>query len=265
AASAPRRRCAPPACHRKRRRLPAAAPARPRPGSPRHPAGSRLRGPRMDRPATAATTATQGAWVLPGKRRRPDYAGASCKTCDTGLIFVDPAEAGTGRSMDGKPISRLLGMHVLPGLLLACLWTGALQAREVELPPGIEQISLVPHLDYRHDSESVDRMDDAFAHARDGRFEPVPGGNATFGFQRGAFWFHATIVNRNEDEQRWLLVQEYPLSDRLDLYVRYADGRTLHQSGGDHLPFDARSVRYRHPNFRLDLPAGEPVELLLRV
>ena len=167
--------------------------------------------------------------------------------------------------MDGKPISRLLGMHVLLGLLLACLWTGALQAREVELPPGIEQISLVPHLDYRHDSESVDRMDDAFAHARDGRFEPVPGGNATFGFQRGAFWFHATIVNRNEDEQRWLLVQEYPLSDRLDLYVRYADGRTLHQSGGDHLPFDARSVRYRHPNFRLDLPAGEPVELLLRV
>jgi diguanylate cyclase (GGDEF)-like protein len=167
--------------------------------------------------------------------------------------------------MDGKPISRAAGIHAWIAVLFACLWAGTLDARTVELPQGIDQASLTPHLDYRHDSESVDRMEDAFAHARDGRFEPVPGGSATFGFQRGAFWFHATIVNHNEDEQRWLLVQEYPLSDRLDLYVRYADGRTLHHASGDHLPFGARSVRYRHPNFRLDLPPGEPVELLMRV
>src|SRR5690606_566044 len=80
-----------------------------------------------------------------------------------------------------------------------------------------------------------------------------------------AFWFHATVVNHNRDEQRWLLVQEYPLSDRIELWVRYPDGRTLHQASGDHLPFDSRSVRYRHPNFRLDPPPGEEVELLVRV
>ena len=150
-------------------------------------------------------------------------------------------------------------------MLLLLLCPGLLHARAVELPAGAEQLTLTPHLHYRQDSESADRMRDAFAQVREGRFEPVPGGNAAFGFQRGAFWFHATVVNRNEGEQRWLLVQEYPLSDRLDVWVRYADGRTLHQAGGDHLPFDARSVRYRHPNFHLDLPPGEPVELLVRV
>ncbi len=150
-------------------------------------------------------------------------------------------------------------------MLLLLLCPGLLHARAVDLPAGAEQLTLTPHLHYRQDSESADRMRDAFAHVREGRFEPVPGGNAAFGFQRGAFWFHATVVNRNEGEQRWLLVQEYPLSDRLDVWVRYADGRTLHQAGGDHLPFDARSVRYRHPNFHLDLPPGEPVELLVRV
>src|SRR5699024_10396787 len=175
------------------------------------------------------------------------------------------AQPAQGAAMDGKAVARVLGVHAWIGMLAACLWAGALAAREVELLPGVDQVSLTPHLDYRHDSESVDRMEAAFAHAAGGRFDPVPGGSATFGFQRGAFWFHATVVNRNDDEQRWMLVQEYPLSDRLDLYLRYPDGRILHQAGGDHLPFDARAVRYRHPNFRLDLPPGEPVELLLRV
>ena len=94
-------------------------------------------------------------------------------------------------------------------LLLLC--PGALHAQPVELPAGADQLTLTPHLHYRQDSESADRMRDAFAHVREGRFEPVPGGNAAFGFQRGAFWFHATVVNRNEGEQRWLLVQELSL------------------------------------------------------
>lgn len=167
--------------------------------------------------------------------------------------------------MDGKLTACRRRMHAWIGMLLACLWAGALGAQVVEIPADTDRLGLTPHLSYRHDSESADRVQDALAHARAGRFEPVPGGNAAFGFQRGAFWFHANLVNRNPGEQRWLLVQEYPLSDRLDVYVRYADGRLLHQAGGDHLPFDARSVRYRHPNFLLELPPGEPVELLVRV
>ncbi|UWX04546.1 hypothetical protein H1235_06995 [Pseudoxanthomonas sp. NC8] len=98
-----------------------------------------------------------------------------------------------------------------------------------------------------------------------GRFAPLPSTGATFGFQPGAYWFHVALENRDPAQPHWLLVQNYPLSDRLDLYLRHADGRITHQAGGDHLPFGARSVRYRHPNFMLDLPPGEHVDLLLRV
>jgi two-component system, sensor histidine kinase LadS len=73
------------------------------------------------------------------------------------------------------------------------------------------------------------------------------------------------VRNQDSREQRWLLVQQYPLSDRLDLYVRYPDGRILHRASGDSLPFSSRSVRYRHPNFMLDLPPGQRVDLMLRV
>ncbi|MEZ0469938.1 sensor domain-containing diguanylate cyclase [Luteimonas salinilitoris] len=148
-------------------------------------------------------------------------------------------------------------------LLLAALYADA-HAATVELPAAADRVSLTAHLAYRHDIEAADHVEDAFARAARGEFQPLPA-SAAFGFQRGAFWFHAPLVNRNADERRWLLVQEYPLSDRIDIYLRHADGRVLHQAGGDHLPFGQRSVRYRHPNFLLDLPPGERVELLVRV
>ena len=135
----------------------------------------------------------------------------------------------------------------------------------LELAPATADAALAPHLAYRHDASGSDRVEDAWRRVAAGGFAPLPGGKDAFGFQGGAFWFHATIVNRNPEELRWLLVQEYPLSDRLDIHLRYPDGRTVHHVGGDHVPFGERSVRYRHPNVLVDLPAGEPVELLVRV
>ena len=150
-------------------------------------------------------------------------------------------------------------------LLALMLNLPAVAGAPLELVPGTRNVALSPHLSYRHDQESSDRPEDAWRRAADGAFEPLPGGKDTFGFQRGAFWFHATIVNRDPSEPRWLLVQEYPLSDRLELYLRYPDGRVVEHVGGDHVPFSARSVRYRHPNFLVDLPVDVPVQLLLRV
>ena len=135
----------------------------------------------------------------------------------------------------------------------------------LELAPGVRSVALSPHLSYHHDRQASDRPVDAWRRVADGGFEPLPDGKDAFGFQRGAFWFRATIVNHDPDESRWLLVQEYPLSDRLEIYLRYPDGRVVEYVGGDHVPFSERAVRYRHPNFFVDLPAGTPVELLLRV
>ena len=126
-------------------------------------------------------------------------------------------------------------------------------------------VPLEPHIDYYHDVEG--RLDLAGAeHARrEGRYAPLPNGNAAFGFQPGAYWFHVRLLNRDRDEPRWLLVQQYALSDRIDVYTRHADGRVEHLAGGDSLPFSSRSIRYRHPNFWLNLPADQPADLYVRV
>ncbi|WP_202844891.1 sensor domain-containing diguanylate cyclase [Luteimonas saliphila] len=135
----------------------------------------------------------------------------------------------------------------------------------LELAADTTNAGLSPHLTYRHDASLADQPANAWRRVADGEFAPLPDGKDAFGFQSGAFWFHATIVNRNAGEQRWLLVQEYPLSDRIEMFLRYPDGRVVQHVGGDHVPFSARSVRYRHPNVLVDLPVDTPVQLLVRV
>ncbi|SKA10832.1 sensor domain-containing diguanylate cyclase [Novilysobacter spongiicola] len=135
----------------------------------------------------------------------------------------------------------------------------------VELQPDTGSVGLSPYVSFHHDPDGELRVAGARRLAASGGFEPLPQGNPAFGFQPGAFWFHVRVVNHDPGEQKRFLVQDYPLSDRLDLYVVGADGQVRHAAGGDNLPFARRAVEYHMPSFELLLPAGEPVDLLLRV
>ena len=151
-------------------------------------------------------------------------------------------------------------------IALMLLGLATAQAREaLVLTPGMNRISLTAYTAYRHDVTSTDTSENAFADVAAGKFKPMPGGRTAFGFQKGAFWFHVKLRNDNPDETRWVLVQDYALSDKVDVYGRYADGREFSQRGGDSLPFAARSIPYRDPNFRIDIPYGQTIDLLVRV
>ncbi len=149
--------------------------------------------------------------------------------------------------------------------LFALMGMDARAQAPLELTADSSQASLTPHIRFYHDTSGSDDAAQALQHLAAGRFEALPGNSASFGFQDGAFWFHADLVNRDNPEEQWLLVQEYSLSDRIDVYTRYADGRVVHKADGDHLPFSQRNIRYRQPNFWLALPRGQPVSLLVRV
>ena len=149
--------------------------------------------------------------------------------------------------------------------LLVLLAANAFARDPLQLTASTSQVSLAPYTSFHHDETSKDDLAAAQARMAEGGFLPIPGDNPSFGFQDGAYWFHVRISNRDNPENKWLLVQEYALSDRLDLYATYADGRVVHTVGGDHLPFDQRNIRYRQPNFWLGLPQGQTVDLMLRV
>ena len=148
-------------------------------------------------------------------------------------------------------------------LLVAC--NGVHAGDALRLDGGVAHVSLAPHMAYYHDASGSEDLDMARQRLQQGRFQPLPAGNPSFGFQRGAFWFHARVINHDASEPRWLLVQEYALSDRIDVHTATALGRPSHQRSGDRVPFNERSIRYRHPNFWLALPRDEPVDILVRV
>jgi diguanylate cyclase (GGDEF)-like protein len=150
-------------------------------------------------------------------------------------------------------------------LLLAAASFGAQAAgRRAEITPGLSELPLSPYVGYLVDADGTADASSMFQAAGQGRFQPLPNGNAVFGFRDGAFWFHARLFNRGNPEERWLLVLQYSLLDNVDVYARYPDGRIDHLASGDKLPFSARSIRYRQPNFWLELPQSTEVELLVR-
>ncbi len=149
--------------------------------------------------------------------------------------------------------------------MLAWLAMPSLAAGATVLDASRPSLSLTPHLAYRVDPDGRADAAAMFAHVERGDFMPMPAEGSAFGFTQGAYWFHGRLFNENRTEQRWLLVLHYPLLDNVDIYLRYPDGRMEHMASGDTLPFSARSIRYRHPNFWLSLPQRTEVELLVRV
>ncbi len=151
-------------------------------------------------------------------------------------------------------------------LLLALISSGAAlgASQRIIVSPGLADLSLSPHVGYLTDADGRADATAMFQAAAQGKFKPLPNGNATFGFRDEAFWFHTRLFNDGNSEERWLLVLQYSLLDNVDVYMRYPDGRVDHLASGDKLPFSARAIRYRHPNFWLNLPQRTEVELLVR-
>lgn len=155
-------------------------------------------------------------------------------------------------------------------LLLLCLslsgWGPAGAAQSLlALDRHSGEVALAPFTGYYHDPGGRLDLSGAELARVQGRFRLLPGGNSSFGFQRGAYWFHFAARNADPDTPRWLLVQDFALSDRIDVYTHREGALATHQGGGDNLPFSARAIRYRHPNFWVDLPVGERVDIYVRV
>lgn len=156
----------------------------------------------------------------------------------------------------------LIRAGLLLGLLAGASWAAAAPP-VLDLTAGQTRAPLSTVTRY-----AVDAGDDAaamFARAEAGAFQPLPADSTAFGFVDQAHWFYARVANANHADTRWLLVLEYALLDYVDLYVRQADGSIQHLQSGDRRPFALRGVAYRHPNFWLQIPPGQPLELLLRV
>ena len=82
---------------------------------------------------------------------------------------------------------------VLPVLFAAA---SAAATEAVQIDAATQHLSLAPYTTYHQDLSGNDDLAAATKRLGEGVFQPLPGGNASFGFQDGAYWFHATLHNR---------------------------------------------------------------------
>lgn len=93
---------------------------------------------------------------------------------------------------------------------------------------------------------------------------PRPWANLGTGTQ--ARWLRLPLRLAPEAPTDWVASIDYPSLDRVEVWLRDADGRVLHHDVlGDQLPVSQRSLPARSLATMLPLPAGQEVELLMRV
>ncbi len=146
-------------------------------------------------------------------------------------------------------------MRCLP-LLLSLLF-GAWQAgHAVELDVATEpSVAQAGHwLEYLVD---VDGQLTAEQVARSSarNWQPAPGASPNFGFTTRVYWFRLQLANSSAQVQTRLLGIEYPVLDRIDLYLQ--EDRTTRHLGqlGDSLAASQRALRHPWLVHELELPA----------
>jgi diguanylate cyclase (GGDEF)-like protein len=125
-------------------------------------------------------------------------------------------------------------------------------------------IRLGSKLAYYEDEKGLLKVDDVLRGVTFAR--PLAADTPNFGLTRSAYWFQTGLLNETPDRQRVLIEVDYAMLDQVDFYAFDAAGRSLGtEHTGSMRRFDRRAIPHRNFLFPLELPKGEPVQLLIRV
>jgi diguanylate cyclase (GGDEF)-like protein len=100
------------------------------------------------------------------------------------------------------------------------------------------------------------------------RFTPLSEEVPSFGLSSSAYWLRFTIALPADDHRDWMLKVDYPMLDRVELYVPEGNDSSTawrHLLSGDTLPFDLRPVEVTDIALPLPVQPGTEQTLYLRV
>ncbi|WP_220272010.1 diguanylate cyclase [Crenobacter cavernae] len=153
-------------------------------------------------------------------------------------------------------------LSALRFLLLLVLAAVARAGPAVALEPGTLSAKLADHVEVLADPGHAFDLEEVIAPSNAARFAPAArGGNdVNFGYSKNTYWLRFTIEPRTSG--RWLLDVGFPSLDSITVYLPAA-GKRYHM--GDTLPFAERPLPNRNFLVPVDLRAGQPQTVYLRV
>jgi len=153
--------------------------------------------------------------------------------------------------------------------LVACLLmlgtsASSLANTPFELADGDSVSNLASQLSVLEDPSDSLGVNDVLSPPLVARFRPLADDAASFGFSTSAWWLRFDLRNSGNEPVTRVLRQNYPMLDRIEVWV-IANGQVeQHWLTGDRLPFSTRPIEHRDFLFPLTIPANAEYTVLVR-
>ncbi|MFZ5570496.1 MAG: sensor histidine kinase [Thermodesulfobacteriota bacterium] len=150
------------------------------------------------------------------------------------------------------PPSKPVSVNIIIGagvFLLIVLSSAARANHQMVLSPDMGAADIGIHMDYMEDAQGRLRFSDL--QSNDITWIQSHNASFNFGFTSSAYWFRLMVQNPTTEPLEWFLEINYPLLDRIDLFIPETNGEYTKWETGDHFPFHKRMVPDRNFIFRL--------------
>ena len=152
-------------------------------------------------------------------------------------------------------------------LLSICLYLPNALSQSMDSSINIIQINgnyqLNSHLEYIEDRDGTLNIEQVLTEQHNYNYEKL-NSDSNFGFNSAAYWVKFTILNPDKKERQFILRQDYPLIDYLDLWQINDSAITKHVSTGDRQIFSTREIHHKDFLFSITLPAESSSSFYLR-
>lgn len=186
-------------------------------------------------------------------------------TAPSSPLLPGPHGLGAAAAARNAPLraQRLWAMLLLVlGLLLAQSHSWA-SAPALELRDEVRAVNAWPAVTVLADPSRQWSVQEVLA--RTAEFTRPPGTSGTLGVRNDAMWLRVPVTLGPGSDGIWILDVDYPVLQRVDIYVT-ADGQVLrHAALGSLRPFDQRPLHSRSHALAMQLRPGQAYTLLLRV
>jgi PAS domain S-box-containing protein len=150
--------------------------------------------------------------------------------------------------------------------------TAAAQPAEspvIALSGSTERVVLSKNIRYLKDESYELGIKQVASEAMAGQFFEISQDRANFSFSDAAYWLNFTLATGSsygDETRKWWLKADYPLLDRVDVFIRNpATGRIRHLELGDDRPIANNGLFIPFAAFSVDLAPDERRELFIRV
>jgi serine phosphatase RsbU (regulator of sigma subunit) len=164
-------------------------------------------------------------------------------------------------------IESILRLKYIPALIFILLFSvkSLFAIEPVVLNDQIDEYIIGKNIEYLKDPDKKFKISEVISDEFRGRFVVSDENYPNFGYTSAAYWLRFKIKNSDEHKKRWILLNNYPLTDDMKIFMPELHGQKPVKHGGRFLPYYEKDEDYRAFAFHLDVEPNSEYTYYVRV